>query len=280
MSRSHIHFAFRPGGDVDGRYVIPSALRFCLLALLLLSSPVRADDAPPLLRQGFAFNRPPILIQQHLFGLAHGVALLAAACAQDAPYRDASATAYRAWNERQAPAIAAATRDLAQYYFGDRAGEARRSDIVHALGLKDQLDQAAGSKELQDACATFPQALRNPRYDLIVQYRLQLMAARLETGSMIEAVADACRASIPQREAEALDAAYRQWHGEHAAELTEARAVLEAEWPALQWQGTLDQFVKGARQRGKMSATPARCKEMARKTPIKDDNANDTHAKP
>lgn len=243
---------------------MPAARRILFLVAMLIVSRAGAADAPPQLRQGYAFDRPPILIQQHLFGLAHGVALLADACAQEPAHRDATEAAYRQWHARQASVVETATRDLAHYYFGDRAGDATHGDIAHALRLKDRLDLTPGSTSLREACATFPQVLRNPRYDLMVQYRLQLMAARLETGTMIEAAAGACRTSLPSQEVEALDTVMAKWHAEHATEMTEARASLEAEWSALQWQGTLDQFVKAARQRGKMSATRERCKALAR----------------
>jgi len=56
-------------------------------------------------REGYAFGKPEILVRQRLFGLAHGVSLLAAACL-DLPEQSASIqNAYAAWHAQHAQAI-------------------------------------------------------------------------------------------------------------------------------------------------------------------------------
>lgn len=149
-----------------------------LLAALL--SAARADDAPsgtpsattpaalevPPQRRGYAFAEPDILLRQRLFGLAHGLSLLAAACldlpAHSAPIQDA----YAAWHAKQGKAIETIVHDLAAYYFGPRAGEAQWPDLSRALNLANTIEAALGEVTLHAACATLPAAIARPRYAL------------------------------------------------------------------------------------------------------------------
>lgn len=260
------------------RTPLTAVARIAVTAVLMLTALVAMPDtATPLkpLHDRYAFENPHFLLQQRLFGLAHGVDLLATACADDLGQREAAMAAYKEWQERQAATIDSAARDLAGYYFGARAGEATRPDIVRALKLKDGLTLTAA--ELHEACATFPQALRNPRYDLAAHQALQAVAAQMEADVVSEAEAEACRALLPQRDAEALGAALTERRTLHAAENAQAEAALAAGWSVLQWEGSFNQFVTEARQRGKIAATPERCKAMAERllttTPEPDANS-------
>lgn len=151
----------------------------CVLSAALLG-PAQAEDAPqtvtpaearPTLtvqpgRMGYAVDQPEILIRQRLFGLAHGLSLLAAACldlpAHSRPIQDA----YAAWHEKQRTAIETIVHDLARYYFGPRADEAQWPDLSHALNLKDSIESALGEVTLHAACASLPAAIVRPRYEL------------------------------------------------------------------------------------------------------------------
>ena len=126
---------------------------------------------PPVLevipqRLGYAFEQPDILIRQRLFGLAHGLSLLAASCLDlpehSAPIQDA----YAAWHARQARTIETLALDLARYYFGPRAAEAGWQDLARALNLKDSIQPSLGAVTLQDACTSLPEAITRPRYEL------------------------------------------------------------------------------------------------------------------
>ena len=116
-------------------------------------------------RLGYAVEQPEILVRQRLFGLAHGLSMLAAACLDlpehSAPIQDA----YAAWHARQAKTIDTLAHDLARYYFGPRAAEARWRDLARALNLNDSIEAALGTVSLQDACASLPQAITRPRYE-------------------------------------------------------------------------------------------------------------------
>ncbi len=73
--------------------------------------------------------------------------------------------AYAAWHATQAGTIKAMAQDLARYYFGPRADEARWQDLARALNLNDSIQPSLGSVSLQDACASLPAALARPRYE-------------------------------------------------------------------------------------------------------------------
>jgi hypothetical protein len=117
-------------------------------------------------RMGYAFEQPEILIRQRLFGLAHGLSLLAASCldlpAHSMPIQDA----YAAWHVKQGKTIETIVHDLADYYFGPRADEARWPDLSRALNLPDSIQPALGEVSLHAACATLPEAIARPRYAL------------------------------------------------------------------------------------------------------------------
>ncbi len=152
-------------------------LAWVLFGALLGSA--QAGDAPQIItpaeaqpalevmpkRLGYAVDQPEILIRQRLFGLAHGLSLLAAACLDlpehSAPIQDA----YAAWHAPQARTIEAMAQDLARYYFGPRAEEARWQDLARALNLNDSIQPALGAVSLPDACASLPAAITQPRYE-------------------------------------------------------------------------------------------------------------------
>lgn len=213
------------------------------------------------LHAGYAFDHPRILVQQRLFGLAHGVTLLAATCVRDPRYH-ALTLDYAEWNERQAAEIDTSTRDLARYYFGDRAAEATRLDIARALKLRERLDLKSGSKTFHDACATFAEALRKPRYDLRNQYYLQSLAARLEAAAATEAAAGACHGALPEAAAARLDEAMAQWRGTYGAGVGRAKAALERNWQDSQLEGTLEEWLAQAREKGQRGAVAERCNAM------------------
>ena len=152
-----------------------------LLAGILLSSllaAAQAEDAPqteapaqarPALevlpnRLGYDFDHPETLIRQRLFGLAHGLSMLAAACLDLPEHSTPIQNAYATWHAEQAKAIETLMLDLARHYFGPRAAEARWQDLVRALNLNDSIHPSLGAVSLQDACASLPEAIARPRY--------------------------------------------------------------------------------------------------------------------
>lgn len=167
----------------------------CLLLAALLGS-AQAEEAPPAAatatpvlqampgRIGYAHDQPEILLRQRLFGLAHGLSLLAAACldlpAHSTPIQDA----YAAWHAKQMQTIAIIVQDLARYYFGPRADLARWPDLSRALNLADSIQPALGEVTLHAACATLPEAIARPRYALD-----KLLAGTVEAEILPEIVA-------------------------------------------------------------------------------------------
>lgn len=142
----------------------------------------QAADAPPAIgaaatpaetqlkviagRSGYAHDQPEILLRQRLFGLAHGLSLLAAACLDLPAHSEPIQNAYAAWHAKQAKAIEAIVHDLAAYYFGPRADAARWPDLSRALNLIDNIQPALSEVTLHAACASLPEAITRPRYAL------------------------------------------------------------------------------------------------------------------
>lgn len=116
-------------------------------------------------RKGYAVSEPEILLRQRLFGRAHGLSLLTAACLQLPAYSEAIQNTYATWYAKQAKVIETIVHDLATYYFGPRAGEARWSDLSRALNLPDGIEPALGEVTLHAACASLPEAMPRPRYE-------------------------------------------------------------------------------------------------------------------
>lgn len=134
-----------------------------MVALALASADARAE-----VPSGYAFEKPRVLAQQLVWGRLHGVRLLALACRERGD--DKAAGAYLAWLESQASPIAAAGQMLSRHYFG--LAQAPMEAIDGALRLKPRLDVAAD--ELATACASLPEALAAPRYDLERYYQESL----------------------------------------------------------------------------------------------------------
>ena len=117
-------------------------------------------------RLGYAFEKPEILLRQRLFGLAHGLSLLAASCLDLPEHSTPIQDAYAVWHAGQAKAIESLALDLAAHYFGPRAAEAGWQDLARALNLKDSIQPSLGTVSLRDACNSLPEAINQPRYQL------------------------------------------------------------------------------------------------------------------
>lgn len=212
-------------------------MRFPLLAIgvlaaVLFAIGVRAEEvASTAPRQpGYAFDYPRMLAQQRLFGIAHGVSLLAAACRGVPEFSQEAEGSYDAWRARQQPAIDAAGSDLSAYYFG--AGPpADRQTLARTLQLRDALDYPPDAVELRAACATLPQALQQPRYDLVERFRLEELMARIVAAVAIEARERHCRERFADAGRRIHAARYALWREINAPVLQQASAALAGAWP-------------------------------------------------
>ncbi len=117
-------------------------------------------------RKGYAIDQPRILLRQRLFGRAHGLTLLTAACLDLPAYSKSVQDAYATWHAQQGGTIATIVQDLADYYFGRRANEAQWSDLSRAMNLPDTIQPALGEVTLHAACASLPEAIPRQRYAL------------------------------------------------------------------------------------------------------------------
>ena len=180
-------------------------------------------------RLGYAFDRPRVLAQQRIFGIARATAQLASLCeveVENDDAREAARDAYAAWNERNAAPVHEAEAALARYYFGPNAHLAGGDDIAAALRLPAalKLDDA----ELGAACATLPQALEGPRYDLVANLERARNFTLSEAAETLPAVVDTCRPQLPDTARDALDERYARWQERNGETADDARAGLAA----------------------------------------------------
>lgn len=169
------------------------------------TQPVLAQDtaeAP----DGYAFDSPRLLTQQLLWGLVHGVRLLASAC-HEAPDAPAIQLAYADWLDRNHDRIVHAANDLARHYYGRDAVSFEH--LTSAMRLKT--DVALREDELSYACSTFVDAVAAPRYDLDLFYRLRRDAARAERATAVRDRVAACLKTLDAKQGAALSARYMAW---------------------------------------------------------------------
>ena len=241
-------------------------LRLIFAVLAALTATVaQGENALPLVSAappGYVFDQPRILTQQRLFGLAHGISLLADRCFDQPAHGEEVRQAYAAWHQQQAATIALAQDELARYYFGERADDAAWLDIVTALGLKNSLSLKSGSPKLKAACATLAQALGRYHNDLAAQFELQVKLDRLTVAAVTEAQAEACKVLLTGEATTALAAGIDAWRQQHSAALGEARQAVEQRWQEAHLEGSFDHWLNQARSSGRHKATADRCEGL------------------
>lgn len=221
------------------------------------------NAAPPLVsdeRMGYAFEFPRVLAEQRLFGIAHGVSLLATACLDAPDEADAAADAYTQWYEQQQDQIEMLKSELAEFYFGPRADEASWAHIAATLKLREAIGLTPGSEQLRAACASLPEALRQPRYDLAALFQLEAALAGMMTAARAEAQTGACSARLPEAKRPALAAGYADWQQREAEAIANARAHMLQQWQRTATPGDAEEWQKAMRKR--YANPPARACEQ------------------
>lgn len=230
-----------------------------LCAWLLAVAAAAQDPAPPPgaeLRNGYAFEYPLILAQQRLFGIAHGIELLATACRALPPETATAVEAgYALWRVREEAAINAARRDLGDYYFGDP--DATWQAVSRKLVLKDALDLAPD--DLQPACTSLPEALQQPRYALGERFRLEEMMARVVAATEIGARERACRPLFSDEALALHEARFALWQEINQPLLDEARQALAQAWPGDAPAPSFDEWYAELQRKTQAGGTLARC---------------------
>lgn len=235
-----------------------------LLAGACSMTAVAAESTLPLVsieRQGYAFDFPRVLAQQRLFGIAHGVSLLAAACLDVPAHMEAAGDAYEKWRDQQSAPIDAAEQELAVFYFGSRASEADWAHIVRALNLREKLDLDAEAPELAAACASLPQALQQPRYDLNAMFRLEEALAVTTLAVRAETLAERCLTQLPEAQRAPLTAAFASWQEDNATHAETARVQVRSAWRESGSQGEADAWLEALPQRYAKTGNAA-CKSL------------------
>lgn len=206
-------------------------------------------------KTGYAFAAPAVLVRQLVFGLAHGVTLLARACLDDQEeVRRPTQVAYEEWLMRHGARIIDAENALARYYFGDRAGDAGEDDIARALNLPAQLELRSRPQQLREACASFPEALAKQRYDLDLVFATHRDEQRLGRALELRETVAQCRQIAEAETLPAIDAAFARWQAVNA----KVENVALARW--LQFRGDLkdlDRWQDDVRTRVRRSFTRA-----------------------
>jgi hypothetical protein len=123
-------------------------------------------------RLGYAFDNADVLLRQRIFGLAHGVYLLLSACLDKSENAEAAQQSYDAWHATQGKVLDVVRGELASHHYGEQASRVHWQDIARVLGLKETIYPSLGSISLNEACATLPQALMQPRYDFVEQLKV------------------------------------------------------------------------------------------------------------
>ena len=227
-----------------------------LLGTLLCWSTLHGQSLTPL-QKGYAFDKPRVLVQQRLFGLAHGITLLASVCLEDGVAtkgREVLLHAYAQWDQEQTAFLNELEHSLARYYFDARATEAKWPDIAVAIGLQQTLGLRGGSMEMMAACDSLPETLQRPRYNLRQQFQLQSLAARLATAKKTEAKAEACRTQLTVEARQTLIDGMQHWRDAYGAMVEEARTRLARHWSDSQIDGSLDNWLTQAQEKGKRAA--------------------------
>ncbi|HEX8987150.1 MAG TPA: hypothetical protein VF816_04255 [Rhodocyclaceae bacterium] len=226
----------------------------------LLAVTATAQDSAPLpgaeLRNGYAFDYPLILAQQRLFGIAHGVELLAAACRALPPEAAAvPEAAYALWRVRQEASIAAARSDLSEYYFG--RADASAQEVARKLALKEALDLAP--EQLEPACASLPEALQQPRYDLGARFHLEELMARAVAATETAARERACRPLFTGELLELHDVRYQLWQEINQPLLEQGNRELAEAWPPDAPAPTFEQWYAELQGRTQAGGRLAQC---------------------
>lgn len=233
------------------------------LGLLLVSSHVVADAAPDVRRQGYAFDSPRLLAEQRLFGIAHGVSLLAAACREVPDSAARAESAYSAWRAEQQVAIDMAAAGLARFHFGNAATAADWQAIAGALGLKERLEFTASSDELAAACASLPEALAQPRYALGERMRLEELMAQVTAGLEVEAHGAYCGKRMPEAAREVHAARYENWREINLPVLKQAQEALAAAWPPDAPAPSFDEWLAQQQRALRIQGSIAQCLEYS-----------------
>jgi hypothetical protein len=221
------------------------------LVVLLATAYARADSLPGVLTRPEpkgSSSEPRILLEQRLFGMAHAIGLLARACTPDPETGPAAHLAYANWHEKQLPVIDRARQELARFYFKDHADTASWSELVTALGLRNELALKPGSRKYRDACATLPAALASYRNDLGSQFTLQQALTRVTVATLTSARAEACLAKLDGDAEKKLKHSLEDWQQRFREDIERSRRDLAAQWHAAGFDSSLDQLIADTRK--------------------------------
>src|SRR5690606_15438108 len=115
-------------------------------------------------------------------------------------------------------------------------------------------------EQLRTACASLPEALSQPRYDLAALFQLEAALAGMMTAARAEAQSGACSARLPEAERPALAARYADWQQREAEAIANARAQMLQQWQRTATPGDAEEWQKAMHKR--YANPPARACEQ------------------
>jgi hypothetical protein len=266
----------KANGSGLGKLLLLAALPVGNFVFLLFPCAAMAGDGwlTAQRQQAYAFDQPRLLVQQELFGLAHGISLLADACEyrDQQPLAAADKAVLADWQAKQADFLAQMQHELGRFYFGDLAqnqtwpvltSKERSREIALAMKLPQELD-VSGSK-LTAACQSLAQAVQQARYDLAWRFRIERHLAQLQVAANDEARIKQCDALLQTDVAaqQKLAQAATVWRERYQADLDAARSGIKS-----QWQPSSDAETEKRRSAAlqpepvKVTLTEAQCRKL------------------
>ena len=131
--------------------------------------------------------------------------------------------------------------------------------VAQHLHLREALDYAPDSAELEAACATLPAALERPRYDLVARLRLEEMMARIVAATVVETRERHCRGKLPAAARKLLRVRYHLWREINEPLVDLDGATLERDWPAEAPAATFAAWLTGLRRETKAGGNETSC---------------------
>jgi hypothetical protein len=207
---------------VGARRRVCAVLLFCCAGLWL--TPSRA--------QTYALDSQPTLVKQYLFGLHHGIALLAHSClTHDADTATRNRTALATWQAAQRTALEDIRSALSRHY-AHSAQRMSDEEIIVRLRLPKVLPVTVDSPEFKAACATLGDALQQPRYDFVRRLRQEQLKAITVSAIVTEERHFLCQPLLPTEQAEIHAQRYAAWSRDNQSLRDRAMLELQTLWPS------------------------------------------------
>ena len=156
---------------------------------------------------------------------------------------EAIAYAQRGRGERKRPSSGWASLTPAELDVVRLAREGLgNKDIAAALNLRTRVSPEPGSEQMAAACASLPEALQQPRYDLNALFQLEAALATTAVAIRAEAQTAACLPRLAEPARNTLQAAHAEWQRSESAAAEQAQAQLQQQWKNTRSGGSFEEW--------------------------------------